>query len=123
MTTQTGDVGGDVIDGTLGDNAHAVSIGKENRQQVINLDARREREGDAYRYSAQDLGRIEHKIDRALDRLDDLARRVQQVEIAIQIDKTAPSRVATSGERILMFVVVAAALLALAVNIYIQAVR
>ena len=121
MTSQTGDVGGDVLDSTV-DSSQNVTIGKENRSQVINLDARREREGDAYRYSAQDLGRIEHKIDRTLDRIDDLTRRVQQVEIAIQIDK-APALSTSSSERWFMFLVIAAALLTLAVNVYVQIVH
>ena len=121
MTSQTGDVGGDVLDSTV-DSSQNVTIGKENRSQVINLDARREREGDAYRYSAQDLGRIEHKIDRTLDRIDDLTRRVQQVEIAIQIDK-APALSTSSSERLFMFLVIAAALLTLAVNVYVQIVH
>ena len=117
-----GNVGGDAIGGTTSD-AENVTLGKDNRQQVINLDARREREGDAYRYSAQDLGRIEHKIDRTLDRIDDLTRRVQQVEIAIQIEKTAPGMSTSSGERMFMLLVIAAALLTLAVNVYIQMVH
>ena len=121
MTSQTGDVGGDVLDSTV-DSSQNVTIGKENRSQVINLDARREREGDAYRYSAQDLGRIEHKIDRTLDRIDDLTRRVQQVEIAIQIDKP-PALSTSSSERLFMFLVIAAALLTLAVNVYVQIVH
>ena len=121
MTSQTGDVGGDVLDSTV-DSSQNVTIGKENRSQVINLDARREREGDAYRYSAQDLGRIEHKIDRTLDRIDDLTRRVQQVEIAIQIDKP-PALSTSSSERLFMFLVIAAALLTLAVNVYVQMVH
>ena len=121
MTSQAGDVGGDVLDSTV-DSSQNVTIGKENRSQVINLDARREREGDAYRYSAQDLGRIEHKIDRTLDRIDDLTRRVQQVEIAIQIDKP-PALSTSSSERLFMFLVIAAALLTLAVNVYVQIVH
>lgn len=122
MSTQSGDVGGDVLDSTV-DSSQNVTIGKDNRTQVINLDARREREGDAYRYSAQDLGRIEHKIDRTLDRIDDLTRRLQLVEIAIQIEKTTPSMATSSGERMFMLLVIAAALLTLAVNVYIQMVR
>lgn len=113
-----GNVGGDAISGTTSD-AENVTLGKDNRQQVINLDARREREGDSYRYSAQDLGRIEHKIDRTLDRIDDLNRRVQQVEIAVQIDK-APGGGSSTNERIFMLVVIVAALLMLTINVYMQ---
>ncbi len=122
MTTQAGDVNGDLLDSTIA-GAENATAGKENRQQVINLNTQREREGDAYRYSTQDLGRIEHKIDHTLDRIDDLGRRVQQVEIAIQIDKTPFPKTTSTVERIFMLFVIAAALLTLAVNVYIQMVQ
>ncbi len=122
---------GDAI-GAGVDDARNVVIGQGNQQWVTETSAA----GDAAvgshqnvthvnvsdRESARFNGEMEilhirQQVDRTGDRLEDVAMRVQQIEIALQIG--TPNKT-SQGERIIMLVVIAASLLMFLFNAYIQ---
>lgn len=106
--------------------AGSVVVGKDNRQEVsehqysggmqVSVDAR----GDGGHHEQQwaerrDSLRMEQKLDQVLYRLETIERRVQQVEIAMQLGGRS-----SQGERLSMFLVIAVAVAALLLNVYTQ---
>lgn len=123
---RTGDVGGDATGADV-EGAENVTVGKgnrqtvrnahmddDNRQQVVNVG------GDGYqRQRDRDQLRIEQKMDQVLYRLDNIDRRVQQIELAMQFGGGKTSQ----SEKLLMLVIGGAALLTLVLNLYAQVLR
>jgi hypothetical protein len=110
---------GDEIAGTFGDENRDAIVGKGNSQQVVNVNTRQEEKPDRYG-GEHDLVRIEQKIDRTLDRVDDISRRVQAVEIAMQL---SDPRRSSQGERLFLWLVVAMSVLLFLINAYAQVLR
>ena len=116
------------------DDAKNTVVGKHNRQSatevggegrsaagnhpnVTNVDVHGNQPG---RYNGEmELLHIRQQVDRTGDRLEDVARRVQQIEIALQIN--TPNRT-SHGERMFMLAVIVASLLMFLINAYIQVV-
>jgi hypothetical protein len=105
--------------------AGSVVVGKDNRQQVsehqytggmqVSVDARGDGHHEQQWGDRRDSLRMEQKLDQVLYRLDTIERRVQQVEIAMQLGGRS-----SQGERLSMFLVIAVALAALLLNVYTQ---
>lgn len=123
---------GDEFEAEIGDDAKNTVIGKRNRQtvtevgggsraavgshqNVTNVDVH----GDQpVRFNHElELLHIRQQVDRTGDRIEDVARRVQQIEIALQIN--TPGR-SSHGERVFMLAIIAASLLMFLINAYIQ---
>lgn len=110
---------GDTI-GAETDDAGNVVVGKHNRQRVTETNVTNvglhDREPGRFN-GEMELLHIRQQVDRTGDRLEDVARRVQQIEIALQIN--TPGR-SSHGERLFMLVIIAASLLMFLINAYIQ---
>lgn len=122
------------LDADFGDEAKNVTVGKHNRQTVTEAHAAGNSavgshqnvthvdmgdRGRAAYGGESELSILRHRVDRIEDRNEDTARRVQQIEIALQIN--TPGR-SSHGERMFMLIVIAASLFMLLMNAYIQVV-
>jgi hypothetical protein len=94
---------------------HGAHMDDDNRQQVVNVGSDR---AHYQQQSDRDQLRMEQKMDQVLYRLDNIDRRVQQIELAMQFGGGKTSQT----EKLLMLLVGGAALMTLALNLYAQVV-